>query len=113
MLIDSLVLSHLIYALPVWGTMLTLAHQQRLQRLHYWGMRIATSLQKFDHVSYHQHKFQWLSIPSLVRYRSLCAMRQIYYSEHDTFLDPPITFGSQSHLQYTIINKIYAHAERC
>jgi len=31
MLIDSLVLSRLIYALPVWSTMLTSAHQQRLQ----------------------------------------------------------------------------------
>ena len=30
MLIDFLVLSHLIYALPAWGTMLTVAHQQRL-----------------------------------------------------------------------------------
>ena len=41
MLIDSLVLSRLIYALPVWGTTLNLAHQQRLQRLHNWGVRIA------------------------------------------------------------------------
>jgi len=31
--------------------MLTSAHQQRLQRLHNWGVRIAASLQKFDHVS--------------------------------------------------------------
>ena len=38
-------------------------------------------------------QFHWLSILSLVRYRSLCAMRQIYYSEHDTSLDPPIIFG--------------------
>ena len=94
MLIDSLVLSCLIYAFSVWGTMLTLAHQQQLQWLHNWGVRIAASLQKFDRVSYHRRQFHWLSIPSLVRYRSLCATRQIYYSEHDTSLDPPIIFGS-------------------
>ena len=70
MLIDSLVVSHLVYALPVLGTMLTLAHQQRLQWLHNWGVStgIAASLQKFDHVSHHRRKFYWLSIPSLVRY---------------------------------------------
>ena len=33
----------------------------------------------------------------LVRYRSLCAMRQIYYSECDTSLDPTIVFGSSHH----------------
>ena len=46
MLIDSLVLSCLIYALPVWGTMLTLAHQQRSQWLHNWRVCIAASLQR-------------------------------------------------------------------
>ena len=94
MLIDSLVLSRLINALPVWGTMLTLAHQQQLQRLHNWGMRIAASLHKVDHVSYHRRQFPFLTIPFLVRYRSLCAIRQIFYYEHDTSLDPPIIFGS-------------------
>ena len=57
MLLDSLVLSPLIYALPVWGTMWTLAHQQQLQQLHNWGVRISASLQEFDHVSYHRRKF--------------------------------------------------------
>ena len=51
MLLDSLVLSPLIYALPVWGTMWTLAHQQQLQQLHNWGVRISASLQEFDHVT--------------------------------------------------------------
>ena len=112
MLIDSLVLSRLIYALPVWGTMLTSAHQQRLQRLHNWGVRIAASLQKYDHVSYHRHKFHWLSVPSLVKYRSLCAMRQIYYSQHDTSLDPPIMFGS-SHHYHTRLSSRHICPQRC
>ena len=66
MLIDSLVLSRLIYALPVWGTMLTLAHQQQLQRLHNWGVHIATSLQKFDHVSYHFTGYLFLLCSDIV-----------------------------------------------
>ena len=40
--IDSLVVSRLVYALPVWGTMLTLVQQQRLQWLHNWGVHIMT-----------------------------------------------------------------------
>ena len=57
-------------------------------------------------------KFHWLSIPSLVRYRSLCAMRQIYYSEHDTSLNPPITFGS-SHNYNTRLSTRFICPECC
>jgi len=68
MLIDSPVLSRLIYALPAWGTMLTAAHQQRLQQMHNWGAHIPASLRKFDHVSYHWHSFHWSSLSLLVCY---------------------------------------------
>ena len=106
-LIDSLVLSHLIYARPVWGTMLTLAHQQRLQWLHNWGVHIAASLQKFDHVS-HRPNFNWLSIPSLVKYHS-CTMQQIYHLEHDTSL---IVFGSNHHY-HTRLSSRHIRSEHC
>jgi len=74
--------------------LLTSAHQQWLQWLYNWGVRIATSLQRFDHVSHHRHIFNWLSIPSLLKYCSLCAMQQICHLENDTSLHPPIVFGS-------------------
>ena len=57
MLIDSLVLSCLIYALPVWGPLLSQFDIHHLQRLHNWGIRITASLGKFDHVLEHRSKF--------------------------------------------------------
>jgi len=100
---QSLVLSCLIYALPAWITMITAAHQQRSQRMHNCGVCIAASLRKFDHVSYHRHNFHWLSIPSLIRYRSLCGMVQTFYLKHDTSLDPPMAFGGLDHKRCTTV----------
>ena len=40
MLIDSLVLSHINYALPAWGPMLVKGSLQRLQRLLNWGVSV-------------------------------------------------------------------------
>ena len=93
MLIDSLVLSRLSYALPVWGPMLSKSQLNRLQNLHNWGVRITACLQKYDHVSYHRHQLNWLSVSSMIRYRSLCVMHGIYHHNNVPF-DPPIIFGS-------------------
>ena len=80
MLIDSLVLSRLIYALPALGTMLTMAQQQRLQRMHNWSVRIVASLRKFDHVSSHRHDFHWLSVPSLLLHITPCVLCCRYFT---------------------------------
>ena len=93
MLIDSLVLSRLIYALPVWGPLLSQSDIHRLQRLHNWGIRITASLKKFDHVSEQHYKFHWLTLSSLIKYRCLCALHKIYFGE-GIALDPPIVFGT-------------------
>ena len=53
LLIDSLVLSRLSYALPVWGPAISKQNLHRLQRLHNWAVRIVRGLRKFDHVSGH------------------------------------------------------------
>ena len=97
MLIDSLVLSRFTYALPVWGPMLSKLN--RLQHLHNWGVRITASLRKYDHVSYHRHQLNWLSLPSLIEYPSLCVMHQIY-RDTNVPLNPPIKFGS-NHAYHT------------
>ena len=47
MLIDSLVISQLTYALPVWGPMLSNWQSQRLQRMLNWGTYITANLQNF------------------------------------------------------------------
>ena len=48
MLVDSLVLSHLQHALPVWGPPLPQGSINRLQKLQNWGVRIAQSLRKYE-----------------------------------------------------------------
>lgn len=42
----------------------------------------------------HRKNLKWLSVQSLVKYRSLCAMNQIYVGQN-TLLDPSISFGKQ------------------
>ena len=53
MLVESLVLSRINYALPAWGPSLSGSLIQRVQKLLSWGVRITASLRKFDHVSAH------------------------------------------------------------
>ena len=93
MLIESLVLSRFVYALPVWGPMLSKSQLDRLQHLLNWGVRITASLWKYDHVSYHHHQLNWLSLSSLIKYHSLCVMHKLYCGTNVP-PNPPIMFGS-------------------
>ena len=79
MLINSLVISHLDYALPVWGPPLTQNLVDRL-RLQNWGIRIVYSLRKYDHVPKYRNNLSWLPIKNHIRYRCLCAMHHYHYS---------------------------------
>ena len=79
----------------------------RLQHLHNWGVCITASLRKYDHVSYHRCQLNWLSLPSLIKYRSLCVMHKIYYGP----LNPPIIFGS-SHT-YSILDGLIDLSSQC
>ena len=95
MLIDSLVLSHINYALPAWGPMLVKGSLQRLQRLLNWGVSITAGLRKYDHISSHRARLRWLPVESQIEYRSLCAIHRQYSSHQCVPLDPPIVFGTQ------------------
>jgi len=92
-LIDSLVLSQLVYALPAWGPIQSKSQINRLQLLHNWGTCITANLQRSDHVTCHRKKLKSLSVHSLVKYRCLCAMNNIYtinvivYSSHQLNLE--------------------------
>ena len=92
MLIDSLVLSSLHYALPVWGPPFSQVSINRLQRLQNWGVRITKSLRKYDHISHHLGSLSWLPVSQHIHYQSLCAMHCHYLSDAIPFI-PPITFG--------------------
>ena len=100
MLIDSLVLSWLMYALPAWGPMMTKSQTNRLQHLHNWGTRITANLRRSNHVTHHQKKLNWLSISSFVKYRSLCVMNNIYMNKDNNLFNPSISFG-QNHCYKT------------
>ena len=47
-----------------------------------------------------------ISIPSLVKYHSLCAMQQICHLENDTSLDPPIVFGSTHNYHNQLLSRL-------
>ena len=51
LLVESLVLSHLNYALPVWGPSLSHDLLPRLVKMHNLAIRVIGGLKKFDHVS--------------------------------------------------------------
>ena len=101
LLVDTLVLSHLDYALPVWGPPLTQASINHLQRLQNWGVRITKSLHKYDHVSHPLNSLSWLPVNRQIQYRSLCAMHRHYLGNAIPFV-PPITFGVSTEVQIII-----------
>ena len=79
MLVDSLVLSHLQHALPVWDPPLPQGSINRLQKLQNWGVRIAQSLRKYDHVSHHLKLLSWLPITQVDSVQiELCYVSSLY-----------------------------------
>ena len=110
LLIDSLVLSRLTYALPVWGPAISKQCLTHLQPQHNWAVRIVKNLRKFDHVSAHRAALGWLPVDTLIRYHALCTMHQLY-SRTLNLLDPPILFGPQ-HTYSTRCPPTFANIER-
>ena len=74
MLIDSLVFSHVVYGLPVWGPSLGVNLLHCITRLHNRGVRMTSGLRKYDHVSHHRLVIGWLSVSSVIQHCSLVAM---------------------------------------
>ena len=95
MMVDSIVLSHLNYALPVWGPPLSSDLINRLRRLHNRAVRVVFSLHKYDHVSSHHSRLGWLPLESTIQYRSLLAMHRQFVGDRCLLLNPPIQFGAQ------------------
>ena len=74
MLMDSLVFSHSVYGLPVWGPSLSVNLLHCITRLHNHWVRMTSGLGKYDHVSHHRLVVGWLPVGSVIQYRSLVAM---------------------------------------
>ena len=60
LLMESLVFSHLSYALPVWGPSLNQRLFQRLEHSQNRVVRLCKNLSRFDHVSGHYRSLRWL-----------------------------------------------------
>ena len=111
-LIEILVFSHVLYCLPVWGPSLTNANVNRLKCLQHRAIRLYLGLRKYDHISHHFHTLHWLSIGSMIQYRTLCAMRHQYFQPKHIPLVPPISFGRQ-HQHATRTTQLFAQPLRC
>ena len=114
LLVDSLVSSHLTYALCVWGPSLTQQQQQRLQRLQNRAIRFCTGTGKYESVRQYHHQLRWLPISELIEYQTLRQMyRQFHFKQsHCISLNPPIQFGHH-HLHHTRSSTtVFAHPER-
>ena len=92
LLVDSLVSSHLTYALCVWGPSHTQQQQQRLQRLQNRTIRFCTSSRKYESVWQYHHQLRWLPVSELIQYQSLCQMYCQFHSQQSRCIsfNPPI-----------------------
>ena len=95
LLVESLVLSHLNYALAVWGPALAHDLLARLIWLHNCAVQV---IEKFDHVSSLRRQLCWLPVSFLIQYHCDVMMFRYYHSKHNNYilLTPPIKFGQQS-----------------
>ena len=87
MMVDSIVLSHLNYALPVWGPPLSSDLINRLRRLHNRAVCVVFSLCKYDHVSSHRSRLGWLPLEFTIQYRSLLAMHRQFVGDRCLLLN--------------------------
>ena len=116
LLMESLISSHIMYALPVWGPPL-LNHQVGcLQLIQNRAVRVVFSLKKFDHVSVPHEQLGWPNISEEIEIRSLAAFHHHCFSRQCLQLQPPITFG-RSHTYNTrckayFANSTYHHLAR-
>ena len=107
LLLDSLVLSHVYYALPVWGPSLSLQLSSRLKKLQNRAVCLAFSLKKYDQVSDYYKQLNWLPLDQFIKFRSICSMYKQFHQRCCIPLEPPIQFG-QSHSHYTRTSSSFA-----
>ena len=112
LLMDSLVLSHMQYALPVWGPSLYQQDLQHLQRLQNRGVRLIFSLNKFDHMSDFYKQLRWLNFSQLIQFRLVCVMFHQYHKSKGILLQPPIQFGNITSY-HTRTQPHFANLSRC
>ena len=109
LLVESLVFSHLSYALPVWGPPLNQQLLQRLERTQNRAVRLCKNLSKFDYISEHYWSLSWLPLQQLIQFRSAGMMYHQYHHSRGISLSPSIKLDIVSHhmtLEWLIISRI-------
>ena len=112
LLTESLVFSHLLYSLPVWGPSLNNSHINRLRLLQTQAVCVCKDLHKYDHISHHFHSLHWLLIGCLIQYRSLYSMHHQFFHPQHTLLVLPMSFGRPHHYD-TRTTQLLAQPPRC
>ena len=111
LLMESLVMSHMQYALSVWGPSLTQNQLLRLQRLQNRAVRLVFSLNKGDHISEYYQELHWLRVSQLIQFRLACVMYHQYNAVRGIMFVPPIQFGNCT-LYNTRTPSYYANLRR-
>ena len=112
LLVESLVLSRLSYALSVWGPSLSQQLLQRLERSQNRAVRLCRNLSRFDRVSGHYRALRWLPLQQLIQFRSVGMMYHQYHHSRGIPLLPPITFGRCQSVYDTRVSDHFANPER-
>ena len=113
LLIESLVFSHLTYAMSVWGSSLKQHLVGHLERLQNRAVCLLFHLHKYDHITGYYHCVGWLPLSQLIKYHSLCTMfHQFRCDGKGIPLEPPIQFGRLTN-HHTRTKYFFSHPERC
>ena len=111
MLVESLILSRMRYAITTWGTALQQRYISHLQWMQNRGVWLSYNLKKYDHVSSHRLGLRWLSVQNQIKQSTLfCTYRQCHY-QTCLKLNPPIQFGTK-HSYSTRTNRHFANITR-
>ena len=87
-------MSHMQYALSVWGPSLTQNQLLHLQRLQNCAVRLVFSLNKGDHIPEYYQELRWLGVSQLIQFRLACVMYDQYNAVRGIMFVPPIQFGN-------------------
>ena len=112
LLMNSLVSSHLYYALPVWGPSLLQCHVTRIQQLQNRAVRLIYCLHKYNHIMEYYNRLHWLKFPHLINFNSVCTMFHQYHSTRGIPLLPPIQFGNMTNYN-TRTASYFSNTIRC
>jgi len=111
MLVKSLVLSRMRYAISTWLPALQQRHISRLQWMQNRGVQLSCDLKKYDHVSSHRLGLRWLSVQDQIKQSTLSYMYHQCHYQSCLKLNPPIQFGCR-HFYFTRTNRHFANITR-